>query len=212
MLDSDLWHREVLWIPGREPATKRHRRGCHEAVGLRECAAASCELAPPFSGLPTFFSTERGEAKPGEERTSRPVLARPEPPNSLLDIDCADIRRVIRVTECQQPPSRVGTTAKEVDEDGRVEENGRQLPDSARIRPPLVANPPAEVLVPVMPTVRNRPNRRLEKLPAVVVVQRSFDRSRDVCAASARAHPAVELFDEIVSKRYVHSHGHRLAH
>jgi hypothetical protein len=140
------------------------------------------------------------------------VLARPESPNRLLDVDRARIWLVVRTGERQQSPARVRATAKEVDQDGRVEENRRQLPDAALISAPLLANPPAGILVPLVTGIRDRPERRFEQLPAVIVVQRPLNCTPDVRAAAASANPAVELSDDVVAESYVQTHGHNLAH
>jgi hypothetical protein len=140
------------------------------------------------------------------------VLGRPESPNGLLDVDRTHVRRIIRITESQQPPSRVVAPAKEIDEDGRVEQDGRQLTDPVLVRPPLLVNPLAGILVPIVAPVGNRANRRLDELPAVVVVQRTFDCVSDVRAAPSSAHPAIELADDSVVESYLYPHGHKLVH
>jgi hypothetical protein len=99
VLEGEIAHRKILRIAGREPTAKRECRRCYEAVRLSKCAAASGELAPPLSGLPAFHSAQRDDSNAGKERASLRVLARPESPNGLLDVDGARVRRVARTTE-----------------------------------------------------------------------------------------------------------------
>ena len=212
MLDGEFAHRKVSRVAGRKPPIQRERRRRHEAVRLRERAAAPGELAPPLSGLPAFGYTQRRDSKAGKERASLPVLARPEASNRLLDVDRTGIGRITCTAERQEPRARVRATAKEVDEDGRVEENGRQLPDAALIGAPLLANPLRGILVPLVTAIRDRAERRLEQLPAVIVVQRALDRTCDIGTTASRPHPAVELPDEGVAESYVQTHGHSVAH
>ena len=128
VLEGELVHRKVFRVAGREATAKRECRSCYEAVRLRKCAPASGEHAPPLSGLPAFNGAQRDDSKPDKERASLRVLARPESPDGLLDVDRTRIRRVARTTKREQPPTRVRATAKEVDEDGRVEEDRRHYP------------------------------------------------------------------------------------
>jgi hypothetical protein len=212
VLNNELAHREIPRIAGREPAAERERGGCYEAVRLRKRTAAANGLAPPLSGLPAFSRAQRNDSKALEERTSRAVLARLESANRLLDIDGARVRRVLRPAERSQAPARLGASAQQVDQDGRVEQNGCQLPDAALVGAPLLAHPLAGVLVPLVTAFGDRAERGLEQPPAVIIVQGALDRLRDVRASAASADTAVELADELVVERYVHSHGHTLAH
>jgi hypothetical protein len=140
------------------------------------------------------------------------VLTRLESANRLLDVDGARVRRVLRPAERSQATARVRASAQQVDQDGRVEQNGCQLPDAALVGAPLLAHPLAGVLVPPVTAFGDRAERGLEQPPAVIVVQSALDRLRNVGASAASADPAVELADERVVERYVHSHGHTLAH
>ena len=212
MLDRDVAHREIPRIAGCEPAAKRERSGSYEAVRLRECAATARELAPPVTSLPAFFIPQRCDSKPGKKCASRPMLALPESPNRLLNVHGAGVRSVSSTAQGVQAPARLGTAAEEVDEDRRVEENRRQLPDTALIGAPLLANPSGGILVPLVTGVGNSAHGRFEQLPAVIVVQRLLDRARDVRAPAASADAPVELADEIVAEGYVQSHGHTLTH
>lgn len=99
VLEGELAHRKVFRVAGREPAAKRECRRRYEAVRLSKCAAAPGELAPPLSGLPPFHSAQRDDSKAGKKGASLRVLARPESPNRLLDVDRARVRRVARTTE-----------------------------------------------------------------------------------------------------------------
>jgi hypothetical protein len=92
-----------------------------------------------------------------------------------------------------QPPAGVGAPAEQVDEDGRVEEDGRQLPDPPPISTPLIANPLAGILIPLVTAVGDRAERGVDRLPALVVVERAFDCPRDVRAPAAGTDAAVEL-------------------
>jgi hypothetical protein len=140
------------------------------------------------------------------------LLTRSEPANGLLDVDRRDVRRILRVAERRQAPARVGAPAEQVDEDGGVEEDGRQLPDPTPVSTPLIANPSAGILIPLVTAIRDRAERGVDRLPPLVVVQRAFDRPRNVGATAAGADAAVELANEIVAKSYVYSHGHNLTH
>ena len=101
MLDSELTHREVSWIAGREPTAERERSRCYEAIRLGKCAAAAGELAPPLPGPPAFHHAQRDDSKAGKERLSRLVLTRPESPNGLLDVDRARAGRITCAAERQ---------------------------------------------------------------------------------------------------------------
>lgn len=212
VLDVEFAHREISWVTGCEPAAERERRRRDETVRLRQRAAASGELAPPLSRLPAFGGSKRRDSKAGKERASLPVLARPQPSNRLLDVDRTRVWRVPRIAERQEPPARVRATAEEVDQDGRVEKDRRQLPDAALISVPLVANPRAGIVVPFVTAVRDCAERRLEQLPAVIVVQRTLDRARDVRAPATSTHPSIKVPDDVVAKSYVQTHGHTLTH
>jgi hypothetical protein len=111
-----------------------------------------------------------------------------------------------------QPPAGVGAPAEQVDEDGRVEEDGRQLPDPPPISTPLIANPLAGILIPLVTAVGDRAERRVDRLPALVVVERAFDCPRDVRAPAAGTDAAVELANDLVAEGYVYSQGHTLRH
>jgi hypothetical protein len=111
-----------------------------------------------------------------------------------------------------QPPRRLRAAAEKVDEDGGVEENRRHLPDAALVSTPLLANPAAGILVPLVAAVGNGAERRLEQFPATIVVQRLLDRTRDIRATATSADATVELADESILEGYVHTHGHTLAH
>ena len=128
------------------------------------------------------------------------MLTWSEPPNHLLDVDRAGAGRVASTAERQQARAGVGATAKQVDEDGRVEEDQRQLTDAAFIGAPLVANPPARILIPLVTPVRNRAERRFEQLPTGIVVQRALDRARDVRAPPPGTGLAVELSDDLLAQ------------
>ena len=212
VFDGELAHGEISRIARRESPAQRERCGRHQAVRLGERTPTSGELTAPLSRLPAFGGPQRSDPKPREESASGRVLARPESPNRLFHIDRTYIGCVFRIAERNQTPARVGATAKEVDEHGRVEENRGQLPNAAVIGTPLVTNPALCILVPLVTTVRDRANRRLEELPAVVVVQRALDCSRDVRAAAASSDTSVELAHEIIGERNVHTHGHTIAH
>jgi hypothetical protein len=162
--------------------------------------------------LPAFHGTERDDANAGKKRASMLMLPRPETPNRFLDIDRARVRRIARIAERQHPLARIRATAKEVDEDGRIEENRRQLSDATIVSAPLVVNPPGGIRVPIMTFVRDRAERRLEQLPAVIIVQRTLDCTGDVRAAAARAYPPVKFPRDVVAESYVQTHGHMLAH
>jgi hypothetical protein len=140
------------------------------------------------------------------------VLGGPKPTNGLFHVDGARIGRVAGTAKCEQPLPRVGATAKEVDQDCGVQENRCQLPHAAVIRPPLVANPPARILVPFMTTVGDRAHSGLEQFPALILVKGTLDGACDVRAAAAGADAAIQLVDELIGKRNVHSHGHNLTH
>ena len=58
----------------------------------------------------------------------------------------------------------------------------------------------------------NAADCRFEQFPAVIVFQRLLNCMRDIRATAPSADAAVELADKIVLERYVHSHGHTLAH
>jgi hypothetical protein len=212
VLYRKLLQRKVFRIAGREPPAERERRGGNETVRLGKRAAAPGELAPPLSRLPAFLRTQGGDSQSGKERLGSLILARLEATNSLLHIDGRRIWRITRTAKCEQPLPRVGATSKEVDQDCGVQENWCQLPDAAVIRAPLVANPPARILVPLVTAVGNRANRRLDQLPALIVVKSTLDRPCDIRAAAAGADAAIQLVDELVRKGNVHSHGHNLAH
>lgn len=156
VFECELAHRKVLWIAGCESAADRERRRRYEAVGLGKSAAPSRELASPLARLPPFRSAQRDNPQTGNEGTRSSMLARLESPNGLFHVDRARIGHVARFAKRQQPAAGVRTTAKDVDEDSRVEEDWSQLSDTARITAPLVAHPASGILVPVVPAVRDR--------------------------------------------------------
>jgi hypothetical protein len=198
MLDGELAHREVLRIPGREPAARRAYRGRDETVGLCESPPALGEVAPPFACLPPLDGAQWHDPKAGEEGASLRLLATSEASNRLLDVDGTGARCISGAPELGQSPPRIGATTEEVDQDRRVEENRSQLPDTALVGVPLIMNPAAGILVPLMTAVGDRAERRFEQLPAVVVIKGALDRVRDVCATPAGADSAVELPDDVV--------------
>lgn len=147
-----------------------------------------------------------------KERLGDRMLPRPQPTNSLLDIDGACVGRVPGATKREKPFSRVRATTKEIDQDRRVQQDRRQLSDAARVGSTLLTHPAACIVVPLMTAVGDRADGRLEQLPPVVVFERALDRTRDVCAPTPGAYPTVQLTNELVRERNVHSHGHNLTH
>jgi hypothetical protein len=67
-------------------------------------------------------------------------------------------------------------------------------------------------VVPLMTAVGDCADSRLEELPAVIVLERPFDSTCDVCAATPGAYTTVQLTNELIRKSNVHSHGHNLTH
>lgn len=63
-----------------------------------------------------------------------------------------------------------------------------------------------------MSTVLDRVERRLDQLPATIFLERLPHRLGDERAAAAPAHAAIEIPNEVLFKRYVYTHGHKLAH
>jgi hypothetical protein len=130
VFDVELAHREITGVAGREAASDRERSGRHETVGLGKGSTAPCELAPPFAGAPTFGSTEWCYAQPFEQRTRGSLFARFEPPNGLLDVDRTDVGSVVRLPQGGQSAQGSGSTSQQVDDDGRVQEDRGQLPET----------------------------------------------------------------------------------
>jgi hypothetical protein len=114
--------------------------------------------------------------------------------------------------ESNQPLPCVLATPKEINQDGGVQQDRCQLPDTAVIGTPLLANPLAGIFVPLMTTIRDRTNGRLEQVPAVIIVKSALDRAGDVCAPTTGTDATVQLLDERVRERNVYSHGHNITH
>src|SRR3989442_349674 len=142
MLDGNGPHGKIPRIARCKPTAKRERGRGDEAVRLRKCAAASREFTSPLSGLPSFYRAQRGDSKPRKERTSRRESRGSESTNRPLDVNGAHAGSVPGTAEGMQPSRRLRSAAEEVDEDRRVEEDRRHLPDAALVGTPLLANPP----------------------------------------------------------------------
>lgn len=140
------------------------------------------------------------------------MLARPQPTDSLLQIDGARVGRIARATKRKQPFPRVRATTKEINHDGRVQQDRCQLPDATLVGSTLLTYPSACIVVPLMTAVGDRADSRLEELPAVVVLKRPLDSTCDICAATPGAYATVQLTNELIRESNVHSHGHNLTH
>jgi hypothetical protein len=103
---------------------------------------------------------------------------------------------------CQAPLEGLRVTCDFLVEAQRPREQCLRRPST------LVATPPAGILIPFVIPVRDRADRRLDQLPAVIVFKGALDCTGDVCAPAAGAGPTVELTDDLLRKSDVHSHGY----
>ncbi len=87
MLDGDLSHGEVVWVPRYETRVGMQSRGGDEAVGLRERDAARCVVSSPRSGVPSLAAAQRKHEQPIEKHGRRFDLATPKAARDLLDVD-----------------------------------------------------------------------------------------------------------------------------
>jgi hypothetical protein len=212
VFDGELTHREVPRVTGCEAASDRQCGGRYETVGLRKGSTASSVFAPPVTCTPTLGRTKRRYAQTVEQRTRWTRFAWLEPPNGLFDVDCADVRRVVRGAQGRQPPQRTDATAQQVDDDGRVQQDRSQLPDTAFVRPPLLVHPSGGIVVPLVAAVRDAAERRLDQFPAVIVVERPLHRGCDVSAATTSPDAPIQLVDETLFEGNVQTHGHNVTH
>ena len=82
--------------------------------------------------------------------------------------------------------------------------------DALPVRRALTTHPSSRIRVPLMAVIRDGADRRLERLPALLIVQRTLHRLRDEPAPSASPDPLVEAADDLLIQRDVHSHSHKL--
>jgi hypothetical protein len=76
MLDRELAHREVPWVPGRERRSDRDGRCRNEAVGLAQRDAARRKLTPPGTRPLALTPTERRESQREQQPPNRSLFAR----------------------------------------------------------------------------------------------------------------------------------------
>jgi hypothetical protein len=128
VLEGELPHRIVPHVAGREPASGGEGRCGNQAVGLSEGPSSLGMPATPLAGLPALPLAERDDAKAGEEAAHLAVLGRAESSYRLLDVDGARARRVARIVKRSETLRGLRTSSQEIDEDGRVQQNGRHQP------------------------------------------------------------------------------------
>lgn len=76
----------------------------------------------------------------------------------------------------------------------------------------LRANPTPRVDIPSMTAVLDRSERRLDVVPAALILERTPHGLGDEGAATSASDPAVELRDQLVVEVYVQAHAHTLTH
>jgi hypothetical protein len=86
------------------------------------------------------------------------------------------------------------------------------LPDALVVGAPLVAHPASGIVVPVVTAVGDRAECGIDRFPATIAVERALDGVRDVGASATAAYPAIELTNQPLVQRNVHSHGHNVTH
>lgn len=73
-------------------------------------------------------------------------------------------------------------------------------------------HPRRGIHIPVVPEVGDRPDRGLDVIPALLILQRATDRVGNECAPFALPDPLIHGLYELRIKAYVHTHTHKLAH
>lgn len=76
----------------------------------------------------------------------------------------------------------------------------------------LVSHPPGRVVVPLVGGVGQRPEGRLDVVPAPLVIDAATDELGDEGTPTPRTDASVELGHQIVRQRNVYTHVPRLAH
>jgi cytidylate kinase len=211
VLDIELWHREVLWIAGRQPGAGTDGRGGDQAVGLAEGDAAARMLSTPAPCPFSRGAVEGSQAHPAEETCDKRLLRGSAPTQHLLDVDRANPRGLARLT--QGSHTLCGwTTVQRVDQDGRVEQQSQALTDSAGIGVPLRCHPAGRVRIPLVLSSREAPEAGFDVLPALLVLKGLANGLGDEHAAAPSPDAPVESLHEIAVESYVQTHGHNLAH
>lgn len=211
VLDVELGHGEVLWVPGREPCAYTNRGGGDQAVGLAEGDSPPRVVFAPAPRHLTLRTPHRCQAQALQEAQDDCLLVMEHPPHDLLDVDRTDPRGSRGVTQGSYSIGG-GAAAQHVDQHGRVEQQTQASADAAEVVVPLRLYPGGWICVPLVLALRKRPEARFDVVPTALIVERLANRRRDERAASPAPDAAVELTHQIVVQRYVQTHGHSLAH
>src|SRR5215207_8311966 len=216
MLDRELGHRKVLGITGDEPRADSDG-GCRDqAVRLAQRDASRGELAAPVPGALGLRASDRSEPEAVEQPTYWCLLACAQATGNLLDVDRANVGDVLAAGAQASDAMCCTTSAERIDQDRRVKQarghDSCRSAHAARIARALRRDPSRRILVPVVTGVGERVQRRLDVLPATLILESPTDRLPDERAAASPADSPVELCHEIVGKAYVQTHGHNLAH
>jgi len=213
-------HGEVRGVAGSQPAPDRPRCRRDKTVGLCEGDSPRREVSPPGPCLLTLGSTKHGDLQAVEQASGSHILPiAAQSACHLLDVDGTDDGPVSRSPQLRETSGRAGSAAQEVDEDRRIEKDGGHSDDwcghsadAAGVCAPLRANPCRGVGVPLMNGLRQRADGSHEGLPSLLIIECASYRLCDEAAATARADSCVEAPHVVLPQRYVHAHGHNLAH
>jgi hypothetical protein len=211
VLNVELRHREVLWVPGREPYSHTNSGGGYQAIGLTEGYSPPRMVSAPTTRHLTLRTPHRCQTHALQEAQNDFLLVMEHPPHNLLDVDRTDPRGSRGVAQGSNSIGG-GTAAQHIDQHRRVEQQTQASADAAEVVVPLGSHPGGWVGVPLVLALRKRSEARFDVVPAALIVERLANRRRDKRAASPAPDAAVELIHQIVSQRYVQTHGHSLAH
>ena len=212
MLYDENGHRKILRIPGRKPRAYRDCRGRNKTVRLAQRDTSRGVVAAPLARAFALFETEGRYAEASEEPPDGCLLPAACATPQLFNVDRADIRGLRDRPKCTKAIGSL-SSSKSVDQDGRIEKERRHvLADTAGISAPLMTYPLRGIGIPLVPVVRDLPERRHDVIPPALILQRAADGFRDERASLPPADPPVKLRDQSVVEANVHTHAHKLAH
>lgn len=159
MLDRKLGHRKIARVSGRQAGADRDRSGGDQAIGLGKRAPAGGECAAPLTRAPALHLGQGNQSQAGEEPFRGVPFRRRESTHRLLDIDGTHVRTVAGAVEIGQPTARLRSTAEQIDDHGRVEQDRGHSTDPLGVRASLAADPPGRIGVPLVAAVLDRAER-----------------------------------------------------
>ncbi len=203
VLHTEFGHGEVSRIAGGQKGIDANSGGRDQAIGLMECHPFFGMVAPPCPGQCAFILAERGEAKTAHQASSIRTLSVAESPPDLLDGDHTDPGLVSNASH-RAHAFRSRPASECIDEDGRVEQDTRHGSARAlRIGAALFSHPARGIDVPRMTAVLDAAQGSFDIVPALLVIESTFDQLGDEGAAASFASTPIEFGEEFVVDTYV---------